>query len=129
MAHGGPQRRHSSLRHVMDKTKAGRAVRRLTTLALMLAATTAALAIERRPLPAFALTDVAGQPVSSTSLPPDGKWLLVYVQPKCAACDTLLTSIDVREQPAIPARLIVIVGRTDAAGAAAMAAKFPDLTA
>lgn len=86
-------------------------------------------AIERRPLPAFTLTDLNGQPVASETLPTAGKWLLIYVQPKCDSCDALLRTIDVRDQPGLPSRMAIVVGRADAAAAAAQAARFPDLSA
>jgi hypothetical protein len=86
-----------------------------------------ARAIERRALPDLRVTDLQGQAVAAAALPQADKWLLLYVEPKCPACDALLKAIDVKAQPSLPAHTAIVVGRADATAAAALAARFPDL--
>ena len=83
--------------------------------------------IERKPLPSFPIVALDGRDTSSDTLITEGKWLLVYVQPGCTPCDTLLRAIDPAQQPGLPQRMIVVVGGADAAAAAGMAAGYGKL--
>ena len=103
-----------------------RAIVALTAIGFVVAAGRLT-AIERKPLPSLTLADAQGQPVSNDALPSSGKWLLLYIEPKCEACETLLRAIDVKAQPALPSHLLIVVGRADGPATAAMAARYPDL--
>ena len=84
-------------------------------------------AIERKPLPVFALVARDGSDVSSTDLARDGKWLLIYVRPGCEPCDTLLNTIDPQQQPETARHLVVVIGGVRPATADALASGFADL--
>lgn len=97
----------------------------VTALVITAAATTVAAA--GRPLPAFPLTAMDGTVVQSTDVMPEGHALLLFVQAGCRPCDNLLSSIKTEKMPAIPARLIVVVGGASLDDVAAMKARYPDL--
>jgi hypothetical protein len=84
-------------------------------------------AIERKPLPSFALTALDGSAVGSADLPRNGEWLLIYVRPACAPCDTLLRAIDQAEAPIVAPRTVVVIGGVDAAAAVRLAGGFTSL--
>ena len=100
----------------------------LACAAIWLGLTAVPLATERKPLPAFTLTNPGGADVQSAELTQDGQWLFVYIQPACAPCDTLLRTIDEAEQPRVASRMVIVVGGVDATGLAQVAAGFPKLT-
>jgi hypothetical protein len=56
-----------------------------------------------------------------------GKWLIVVVQPRCAACDAFLQTVDAQAQPHLPARMVIVVAGADEGATAAYAGRFPDL--
>lgn len=84
-------------------------------------------AIERKPLPAFTVTTLGGAAVQSAEITQPGKWLFIYVQPQCAQCEALLRALDGAGQPAAVARMAIVVGGLDEAGAARFAETFPNL--
>ncbi len=83
-------------------------------------------AFERKPLPAFDLTALDGLLVRSDQLPRPGRWLLVYVQGDCFACDALL---DLFQDPgaAGPSSKVVVVAKGAAEDVARLSAQFPHL--
>lgn len=95
-------------------------------IALCLGAATEA--IERKPLPAFTLTTLGGATTQSADLTQDGRWLFIYVRPACDQCAALLNTIDEADQPLVAARMVIVIGGLDVAGAAQFAAAFPKLT-
>ncbi len=98
----------------------------LTLLALALLWDAPAGAVEPGPLPAFQVVSLDGVSTGSDRLPMPGTWLLIYVQPECFPCESLL-QLFTPDQPApLPQRLVVVVGGT-AADARGVLAKFPDL--
>jgi hypothetical protein len=98
----------------------------LIGLALIVGTGAGVSAQQKRPLPAFSVVDSGGQAVASTAIPYDATWLLVYVQPRCAACDRVLKRIDADERAAAT-RIVVVAGGMDAAGVAELAATYPHM--
>jgi hypothetical protein len=94
----------------------------------MTATIPAAIAAESRPLAHFMVVPFEGDAVASESLVREGTWLLIHVEPDCAACDALLARMDDDEHAAAAARIAVIV-TADLARARAMARRFPRLHA
>lgn len=100
---------------------------RIFTIAIALvAATIAAAAGERRPLPAFTVTALDGTVVESATLAQESNWLLVTVQARCAPCDTLLKQLDRDERPQAPRIAIVGIGM-DQQAISDLFAKYPNL--
>lgn len=102
-------------------------------LALAVAAALAAPidATERRPLPAFSVTPPGGAEAIDTQalVAPAGRtWLLIYVRERCDTCDRLLSHLDRDERPQA-ARITVIVGGATPDALAALAVKYPNLSA
>jgi hypothetical protein len=87
-----------------------------------------ATAIERMPLPAFALTTANGTTITSESLiRPDG-WALIYVSPQCVPCRAILHSFDRSSYPMLARRLVIVVAGVTPDGLRAEAALYPDLS-
>ena len=74
------------------------------------AASMAAGADEKRPLPAFQVTTLEGAAVQSPQVGPAGQWLLIYVTPTSAASIRLLAGMKQWETPELSLRTVVIVG-------------------
>ncbi len=83
-------------------------------------------AVERGPLPAFQVATLDGVVTASHQLPMPGTWLLIYVQPECFPCESLLQLFKPDQPTALPQKLVVVVGGT-AADARGVLATFPDL--
>lgn len=96
------------------------------TAALLIMAGSIAAASERQPLPDFTLIATDGTTVESRTLPVEGTWLLVYVQPRCAPCDALLARID-RDERASASRVVIVVGGMDATAVAALSSDYANL--
>jgi hypothetical protein len=86
-----------------------------------------AIGIERKPLPAFDLIDVEGRVTQSTRLSSPGPWLIVYVRPDCPPCETVLRSVDLDQDPALPSRIVVVVGTADLGALQQIRQRFPAL--
>jgi len=95
---------------------------------LLVAATCATHAIERMALPSFTVTAVDGRTISTNQLVRPGRWLLIYMQPNCAACEKILRMIKNDELPQVPARLAIVVGAATPEAVRAGSAQFPDLS-
>ncbi len=102
---------------------------RLVTCAVLVSLLVLPLhAIERRPLPDFAISALDGTAVTSAALVTPGQWLLVYVQLGCSSCDTLIQAV-ADEQGDLARHMVVVIGGVDAAAAAKLAGAFPTLSA
>lgn len=79
------------------------------------------------PLPELMLETLDGAAVlGSAEFPTHGKWLIVYVQSSCRPCDTLLNSVKIKDDPPVPANMVIVVGG-DANEARAIRNRVPDL--
>jgi hypothetical protein len=79
------------------------------------------------PWPPFTVSDLAGTEVQSTSLAPEGRWLMVYVT---ATSDPAIEWLRLFETPPLAdlaPRLAIVVGETDREGAAALRERHPAL--
>jgi hypothetical protein len=80
-------------------------------LATALSFTTAASAMEPRPLPDFAVYGADGAPRPSALLAPGSHWLLVYATPDCTPCRRLLELLaGWRSSTAVLAGTVLVVG-------------------
>jgi len=86
-----------------------------------------ASAIERTRLPAFQLTATTGQEVTSDRLIRTGRWLVIYVQPDCRACDALLRLVVRDEHPRVAARIAVVEYGATPDDVRSIADRYPDL--
>jgi hypothetical protein len=95
---------------------------------LIVAVSRAGIAVERMPLPAFALTRGDGTTVASDRLAQPGGWALIYVAPQCVPCQAVLRSIDRADHPTLARRLVIVVAGAGAEGVLEEAARYPDLS-
>ena len=93
----------------------------------ILAAGSAAIAVERMVLPVFALTAGDGAAVASDRLVRPGTWAFLYVSPQCLPCESVLRSIDPAQHPAFQRRLVVVVAGAGPAAVRDEAARYPGL--
>jgi hypothetical protein len=84
-------------------------------------------AIERSPLPALPLTGIEGGVVTTSQMAMRGAWLIVYVQPDCRPCESILTVATHERHPGLPDRLAIVVAGVTARELQALAARFPNL--
>jgi hypothetical protein len=110
------------------RTSGARLLVQLTGLASVLFLTATLQAIERRPLPEFAISALDGTEAASSSLVRDGQWLLLYLEMGCSACDSLMRAV-VEERTDFASHLVIVVGGVDAATAAKLPGAFPRLSA
>jgi len=69
--------------------------------------------VQRQPLPRFPLFTGVGLPITSDRLPHKGPWLLVYVEPYCRKCASILQELRKEEAgPHLNDQVVVIVGHT-----------------
>ncbi len=78
------------------------------------------------PLPAFQVATLDGVATGSDRLPRQGRWLLVYVQPGCFPCESLVELFKPDQPTTLPQKVVVVVGGT-VTDARDLFAKFPDL--
>jgi len=78
-----------------------------------------------RPLPDFAVTASDAATVSSAQLGDADRWLLIYIRPDCAPCDSVVYLWSDGDAPAAPSRVRVIVGAASPAVLAQVQAKYP----
>jgi len=78
-------------------------------------------------LPAFDVQSVDGVESPSAALARDGRWVLVYVQPRCRPCDSLLSLLKKEDLPR-PERVVILVGGS-LEEAKALSSRFPELAA
>jgi hypothetical protein len=96
--------------------------------ALIVAGGRVGIAVERMPLPAFALTRGDGTTVASDRLVQPGSWALIYVAPQCVPCQAVLRSIDRAEHPTLARRLVIVVAGVSPQGVLEEAARYPNLS-
>lgn len=99
----------------------------IVALVVAIALGEGARAAEPMPLPDFDLTALDGSAVRSRDLASNGKWLMLYVQPNCRACDALLKVVTAAEFPPLAGRLVIIVGGGSTHDATSMSSRFPEL--
>jgi hypothetical protein len=79
------------------------------------------------PWPPFTVSDLAGTEVQSTSLAPEGRWLMVYVTPTSDPAIEWLRLFETAPLADLAPRLAIVVGETDREGAAALRERLPAL--
>ena len=84
-------------------------------------------AIERSPLPVLPLTSIEGAAVTTAQMVMEGAWLVVYVQPNCRPCESLLAVATDERHPGLPGRLAVVVAGVTTHELQSLAARFPNL--
>ena len=57
----------------------------------------------------------------------DGSWLVVYVQPNCRPCESILAVATHERHPGLPDRLAIVVAGATPRELQALAARFPNL--
>ena len=62
------------------------------------------------PMPNFDVQALDGHTVHSADWPLQGKWLVIYVEPRCQACVALLGRLVAQDYPQLPASTIVVAG-------------------
>jgi len=75
----------------------------------------------------FQIVNSSGQSVSSNKVAPSDKWLLVYVQPQCAPCRTVVKMLNESELPGVANKVVLIVGGASSDATQSMALAFPNL--
>jgi hypothetical protein len=81
------------------------------------------------PLPNFDVQSLDGSTVRSGDWPLQGKWLVIYVEPRCQPCVTLLSRLTKQDFPQLAAWTIIIAGGLHPDEAKALQKRFPDLAA
>ena len=79
------------------------------------------------PLPDFKIINSAGQSVSSNTIAPGDRWLLIYIRPQCGPCRTVLNTLNQNVLPGVPGKSVIILGGASVDETRSMAAAFPDL--
>jgi hypothetical protein len=100
----------------------------VSVLVCAMAAPVRPAAIERTRLPLFELLGADGNGVTTDRLIRAGRWMVIYVQPDCRACENLLRIVMTAEHPRIPSRLAIILGGSTLDEVRATAARFPELS-
>lgn len=83
-------------------------------------------AAQEERLPEFVVQRQDGAPVTSEQMAPESKWLLIYLNPSCRACDTLMRALPKWQTPALMSRLVLVVGGKPAEAAAYVAKSLPE---
>jgi hypothetical protein len=79
------------------------------------------------PLPNFDVQTLDGQTVHTADWPLQGKWLVIYVEPRCPTCVTLLSRLTAPDFPQLPAWTIVVAGGMQPGEVKKLQKRFPDL--
>jgi hypothetical protein len=91
-------------------------------LIIALSLVTAAASVDAqptsRPLPSFTVYDAAGTPASSATFAAARRAVIVYVKPGCRQCDQLLGSLARIDEPALAARVVLVIAAPVADAAA-----------
>jgi hypothetical protein len=96
-------------------------------IVVLLVLATLGRATPLEPLPNFDVQALDGNTIHSGDWPLQGKWLVIYVEPRCQPCTSLLTRLSKQDYPKLPAWTIIIVGGGHTDGVAALQKRFPDL--
>jgi hypothetical protein len=89
--------------------------------------TSAAMAIENKPLPSFEVKNASGSTVDSSSWKIQGKWVVIYLEGRCAPCTHLLVRLTKDKYPQLARQTIIIVGGVQAGDVKVLEKEFPDL--
>jgi hypothetical protein len=108
----------------MKLTLAMRAILALTFV--FVAVTLVAAPTPPAALPTFTMTGLDGKPVSSSTLPAKGKWILLYVSPRSRTTDTIFSLLSKSQHPGIAPKTVILVAGT-AADAQKLQKGYPDL--
>lgn len=84
-------------------------------------------ATEVMPMPNFDVQALDGRTIPSADWPLQGKWLIVYVEPRCQPCVALLGRLSAQDFPQLPAWTIVIAGGMQSDDVKLFRKRFPDL--
>lgn len=84
-------------------------------------------AIERSPLPALSLMNMEGGTFTTSQMVMEGSWLIVYVQPDCRPCESILAVATHEKHPGLPDRLAIVVAGVTTRELQALAGRFPNL--
>lgn len=80
------------------------------------------------PFPAFQIVSSANQTISTSQLPSSDRWLLIYIQPQCGTCQSVLKLLLNQNQlPTVLPKTIVLVGGAGADKVSSIASTYPDL--
>lgn len=79
------------------------------------------------PFPTFDVQALDAHIVSSADWPLQGKWLVIYVQPRCPSCAALLNRLNKQDFPQLPAWTIIIGGGMRPDEVTLLQKRFPDL--
>lgn len=83
-------------------------------------------ALEPAPLPSFEVTTMGGDTVLSDQISLQGKWLFIYIKPRCGPCDSLLNLLRAETMSSAPQKIVIVV-EGDVENAKEMTRKYPDL--
>lgn len=75
-------------------------------------------------IPSFVVNDSKGNAVTGVQLSQKENWLLLYMTPHCARCDSFLRTINPKETAGKRKKIIVIVGKIDSKDLRAFAAQY-----
>jgi hypothetical protein len=94
----------------------------IITLGIVFAAAAVDAQGTSRPLPSFTVYDAAGMPTASATLAVERRAVIVYVRPGCRPCDRLLGTLGRIDDPALAARVVLVIA-APVADAGAFAAR------
>jgi hypothetical protein len=100
---------------------------RSIVLLILLLVAIRARATQIVPLPNFDVQALDGSAVHSDNWPLQGKWLIIYVEPRCQPCVALLGRLNKQDFPQLPAWTIIIGGGMRPAEVTVLQRRFPDL--
>jgi hypothetical protein len=96
---------------------------------LGLLVSSAALAVQQQRLPDFDVTTVDGQLRHSDKLALHGQWLLLYLQPNCLSCESILQLIKRKEDhPELAGRLVIVESGMAIRDLKLLKSRFPELS-
>ncbi len=75
-------------------------------------------------LPAFVVNDSKGNAVTGVQLSQKENWLMLYMTPSCARCDSFLRTINPKETTGKHKKIVVIVGKIDSKDLRAFATQY-----
>lgn len=85
-------------------------------------------AVPRRPVPAFKVQRADGSASSPSDWNMQGKWLLIYLEPRCGPCLHLLIELRKDRYPGLASHTIIVVGGVQSTQLANMQATFKNLS-
>jgi hypothetical protein len=84
---------------------------RIVTIAVALVLAAASVDAQRisRPLPSFTVFDATGAPAMSATFAAARRAVVVHVRPGCRQCDQLLDTLARIDEPALAARVVIVI--------------------